>query len=115
MPRRDGASPDERVATLTEDEVKALEAEEAEKLAAKRAERVKAAAERAAQAAEGVTDLSDEELAGELDELYADRTTLEEQRVKVRGEQIANADRIAALEQEQHDRRKAGFLTAELG
>lgn len=59
--------------------------------------------------------ISDEDLQAQLDAAYQDRTDLEEQRQQTRKQQIVNSELIAALEQEQTSRRKAGFVTGNIG
>jgi len=64
---------------------------------------------------EDLTGLSDDELQTRLDAACEERTRLEDERQAVRAQQIPNAELIAALEQEQTSRRKAGFLTGDIG
>ena len=60
-------------------------------------------------------DETDEAISDQLEAAYQARTSLEDEHQQIRAQQVENSERIANLEQEQHYRRRAGFMTADLG
>jgi hypothetical protein len=116
MPRRFGeVSQDPRVGTLTEEEEAKLREQEQRAVHEYRQERLKEAAKRAEKARDGVRELKDAAIKKELSALYKERGELDDERKAIKEQAMTNSARIAALEQEQADRRKAGWLAADLG
>lgn len=105
----------ERVEVISEAEERKLRAKEEQFLRDYHEKRQAEARKRTEAASKGVRDLTDAKLKAELKKLYAEHADLESQWKALKEQMKDAAARIAALSQEENDRKKAGWLTATIG